>query len=94
MICIVPRLSTSDLAIGSLKETAVTAKDLIFSVSGEMAEGRGAVDDGLVESANIDNDKGAGQVNGAERDAGAGTIGDSSENGEKIEARSRIYREA
>ena len=79
---------------GRLEEAAVAAEDEVVWVAGEAGEGGGGVDDGVVVAADVDEDEGAGEVDGAEGDAGVGTGGDAGEDGEEVEAGGGVEREA
>ena len=90
---------TSDFAaldppVGGLEKAAIAPQDLLFRIARKLAEGGGSIDDGLVVAAGVNDDERAGHVDWAELDLGVGTTGEAAEEGEKIEARGGIDREA
>lgn len=87
-------LAALDPSVGGLEEAAIATEDLLFGIACELAEGRGRVDDGLVVSAGVDDDKGTGHVDGAEVDLGVRTTGDAAEEGEKVKAGGGVDGEA
>jgi len=87
-------LSAVDEAGGGLEEAAVAAEDLVLGVAGEAAEGRGAVDDRVVKSADVDDDERAREVDRAEVDTRMGAVGDAGEDGEEVEAGGGVHGQA
>jgi|SRR6266702_157373 len=61
--------SLSNASTGCLEEAAVTTEDLVLFVACQTIKRRGGINDGGVISPYVDNDKGAGHINGAQGDA-------------------------
>jgi hypothetical protein len=87
LVCKVACLATLDLAIGSLEKTTVSAQNFMLGIACETAEGWGAINDRVVESADINDDEGACEIHRAEDDTRMRAIGNSGENREKIKTR-------
>jgi len=69
-------VSPEHVAVGGLEEATVAANDLVLRVASKTAEGWGAVDNGMIESADINDDERACKIDRAEMDTRMRAIGD------------------
>jgi hypothetical protein len=76
----------------SLEEAAVATENLVLGIACKAAEGGGAVYDGMVVPANVNDDERASEVYRSKGNAGIWTGSNASENGEEIKARGRVDR--
>lgn len=89
---VVARFTLGNTTCGSLQETTVLANDFVFCITCESAERGRTIDDSMIESAGVDDDEGAFEIDRAKDDFGVGPCCDTSQNAQKIETRSGVDR--
>jgi hypothetical protein len=84
------RLASLHLPIRALQEAAVAPEHLRLAIARQPAKARRAIDDRVVVSPHVDDDKGTGEVDWAEYNPRMGPCGNASQNGKNIKTRGRV----